>query len=698
MYGLEDLERLASAETKIRNHKALCVFHEEMTPSLTFYKCPKDGRGRFHCFGCKRTGDAVDWLVEVRGMGKRDAMEQVAPELIDKPIDTSTPPPPPPELNPKNDAPWMERPQRKPKKLGKPGPSKKTLAEKGRRPDISYEFHGPDYDGPVLQHRWHATEDENKDLRWQFGAESRRLVHVAYPPTHYDENTLVWCEGAKDARHVAEKGWFAVGIASATPPWIHVVEWVFEETQTKRWILWPDADEVGIKAMEQVALMAFHLGVPEVLWIDPMLDLKGSGAADDIQTVGNRISSATPVAREALATDSKLSDDEWELDPKGNIVKDSRKNNKVLLAHMGWRLRWNELGDRPAIVEKDEERYLRDRDLANLYSIGTALYDFRPSPVRAWRWHLESIAMEDSYHPVLEYLESCPKPPSREKAIKIVRAFMCQAFAIRPDDHISLSCMVKTMAAAVRRVRRPGCGWKYIPVLISKQQNKRKSLAIRALSPQKEWRLDSFDFAESRKDQAELLRGRWIVECSEMDGLGRAGIRKVKAFLDTTLDTHRKSYDIYAEDQSRQCVFIGSGNETRFLRDMTGNVRFWPVEIDSKRSCDHKFVEQQRHQMWGAAAMIEPDENLWPDEEDLQGQLEERQEGARNQDPWEERISDDAEFDGMTVYEMLAKLGEPKSQYNASRMRDVLTKLGYSDKRGAPTERPPSDRMAETGI
>ena len=682
MYGLAELEALAGADCKIRNHKARCVFHTEMTPSLTFFRDTKDGRGRYKCFGCGRTGDAVDWLEQVRGMSKKDALKQVAPEKL-----TEQPPPPPPAESepappPKPKEPWMERPTKVPKKLGNAQPSKKAIEEKGRPPDITYEFYGPDYDGPVLQHRWNATDEDAKDLRWQYGAESRRLVYVAYPPGHYDEDTLIWCEGAKDARHVAQHGYAAIGIASSTPPWIHVIEWVHEEAQAKRWILWPDADDVGVKAMEILAQMAFHLGVEEVLWIDPMLDLKGGGAADDDAAgLHRRVESATPVAREALATDSKVTDDDWELGPRGDIKKDSRQNNIVMLAHLGWKLRWNLLADRPAIVERDKERYLTDRDLANFYSNSSSLYDFRPSPVRCWRWHLDSIAMTDSYHPVIEYLEGCPKPPNREKAIKIIRAFMMQAFAIDAKDDVSLDCMVKTVCAAVRRVKDPGCSWKYIPVIISARQSKRKSLAIRALCPQRKWRLDSFDFAEPRKDQAELLRGRWIVECAEMDGLGRAGIRKVKSFLDTTLDTHRKSYDIYAEDQARQCVFIGSGNETRFLRDMTGNVRFWPVHIMANRDCDHQFIERSRHKLWGAACVVEPEENLWPDREELQERLEERQESARNADPWEERVAGDTQFNEKTVYEMLGILGEAKSQANGNRLRGVLTKLGYSQER-----------------
>ena len=42
---------------------ALCPLHGDSSPSLMF-----DPRGRWHCFGCGRGGDAVDLLAQARGM------------------------------------------------------------------------------------------------------------------------------------------------------------------------------------------------------------------------------------------------------------------------------------------------------------------------------------------------------------------------------------------------------------------------------------------------------------------------------------------------------------------------------------------------------------------------------------------------------------------------------------------------------
>lgn len=51
---------------------ALCPLHGDSRPSLMF-----DTRGRWHCFGCGRGGDAVDLWAAVRGVGSAQAARQL---------------------------------------------------------------------------------------------------------------------------------------------------------------------------------------------------------------------------------------------------------------------------------------------------------------------------------------------------------------------------------------------------------------------------------------------------------------------------------------------------------------------------------------------------------------------------------------------------------------------------------------------
>jgi DNA primase len=46
-----------------------CPFHDDPTPSFTIY----DGGQRFHCFGCEASGDVLDLVQRIAGVGLVEA-------------------------------------------------------------------------------------------------------------------------------------------------------------------------------------------------------------------------------------------------------------------------------------------------------------------------------------------------------------------------------------------------------------------------------------------------------------------------------------------------------------------------------------------------------------------------------------------------------------------------------------------------
>lgn len=56
------------------NHKALCPFHNEKSPSFMV----NEDRQIFHCFGCGKGGDVITFVQEIEGIGFREALQMLA--------------------------------------------------------------------------------------------------------------------------------------------------------------------------------------------------------------------------------------------------------------------------------------------------------------------------------------------------------------------------------------------------------------------------------------------------------------------------------------------------------------------------------------------------------------------------------------------------------------------------------------------
>ena len=96
-----------------------------------------------------------------------------------------------------------------------------------------------------------------------------------------------------------------------------------------------------------------------------------------------------------------------------------------------------------------------------------------------------------------------------------------------------------------------------------------------------EWYSDSLSISDMNdKTAAEKLQGFWIMEIGELAGMRKADIDKVKAFISRQDDKYRASFGRRVTPHPRQCIFFGTTNsEKGYLRDITGNRRFWTVKV-----------------------------------------------------------------------------------------------------------------------
>lgn len=143
------------------------------------------------------------------------------------------------------------------------------------------------------------------------------------------------------------------------------------------------------------------------------------------------------------------------------------------------------------------------------------------------------------------------------------------------DNIYTRAVMRKSLCAAVSRAIEGGSKFDTM-LIMTGPQGIGKSTFLSLLG--KDWFSDSLTTFEG-KDAAELIQGVWIVEVGELAAFSKAETASIKQFLSKTHDIYRAAYGRRTEKYPRRCVFFGTSNDTEFLRDTTGNRRFWPVDV-----------------------------------------------------------------------------------------------------------------------
>jgi len=192
----------------------------------------------------------------------------------------------------------------------------------------------------------------------------------------------------------------------------------------------------------------------------------------------------------------------------------------------------------------------------------------------------------------------------------------------------------KMLIAAVRRARKPGCKFDYI-IVFEGLQGTGKSSVLCILAGDGNFS-DAEILGMDKQDQQEAVQGIWIYEIAELEGLSKAEVTKVKLFASKTHDMARPAYGRHRVDRPRRCIFVASTNDDKYLRDTTGNRRYWPIKTPK---IDLDGIARDRDQLWAEAALAEATgealvipEELWPEAT--------AQQLARMEiDPWEDVLA-----------------------------------------------------------
>lgn len=214
------------------------------------------------------------------------------------------------------------------------------------------------------------------------------------------------------------------------------------------------------------------------------------------------------------------------------------------------------------------------------------------------------IANQSPFHPLKEWLEGL-KWDGEERVERWLSTFLG---ATDDDYHRNVGTMF--LVAMVARIFQPGCQADYMLVLEG-GQGELKSQACRALAGSEYFSDALPSLGSDDVRTAAHLRGKWLVEISELSAFSKADAALLKSFITRQVEKFIPKFGRMETIEPRQCCFIGTTNDDTYLKDETGGRRFWPVRCGAiklgelRRARDQLFAE--------AISLWQDGRHWWPD-------------------------------------------------------------------------------------
>lgn len=279
---------------------------------------------------------------------------------------------------------------------------------------------------------------------------------------------------------------------------------------------------------------------------------------------------------------------------RNKIVMDKFANRITLSDDLPWR-------------KVGEEKFWKDTDDAGLrmYLEKTYSISHRGKTEDAFLQEIE----RNSIHPVREYLNNL-----EWDEVPRVETLIVDYLGAEDTEYVRMVTR-KFLTAAVARIFVPGIKFDYMLVTTGPQGIGKTLLPSKLAGA---WFSNSLE-GVSGKDAYEALQGAWIMEMGEMTATKKADLEATKHFISKQEDIFRVAYGRHKSYFKRQCVFWGTSNDSEFLRDRTGNRRFWPVDVgvNEIKKKVWEMSEETRNQIWAEAkTYFEQGERIYLNEEE----------------------------------------------------------------------------------
>ena len=265
---------------------------------------------------------------------------------------------------------------------------------------------------------------------------------------------------------------------------------------------------------------------------------------------------------------------------KGKIVIDQFASCGMVLGALPW-------------DQREEKRRWKDVDYAGYYRYMETFYGLTGK--EKLDNGLLIVSSQNQINEVEDYLESL-KWDGKKRVDTLLSDYLGAE-----DNAYTRAVIRKSLCAAVARAVTGGVKYDYMPIFTGPQGiGKSTFLAILG----KQWFSDSLTSFEG-KEAAELIQGTWINEVGELTAMTKQETSAVKQFLSKTHDIYRAAYGRTTDKYPRRCVFFGTSNDSEFLKDATGNRRFWPVDVGEYKAKKSVWVDlpEEVDQIWAETYM-----------------------------------------------------------------------------------------------
>ena len=411
-------------------------------------------------------------------------------------------------------------------------------------------------------------------------------------------------EGEIDAMSIEELGFPCIGLGSTSN-----IKKIFNYNVSDTvLIIAMDNDNAGKKAKTQLINLCNENEVPYICTPDnfwngckdanELLIKDRQALANSLQTVSNRALSLDLSKWKSELREIKANTPDWinqlKRNSTDNSVKNTMQNLELIFCNDPMyknKIEFNELSQMRTFCRDNWQDVTENRMklyLEKKYSLMTSIESINQI--------CSIVADDNSFHPIKEYIQS-----QQWDGIYRIKSIFTD-FLGATDNVYTQSVAIISFVGAVARIYRAGIKFDTCTVLVGKQgTGKSKFLGKIAVNP--EWFTDGVTTFDG-KDFYESIQGKWIIELGEGTAFQKSIKERSKQAIASQQDFYRKPYGRHPEIRKRQCVFFGTTNNYDFLKDETGDRRYYPIDVNiakATKNIDKDLTEQYVGQIWAEA-------------------------------------------------------------------------------------------------